>query len=573
MREMMGLLRRDIAAHRMAYAVCLLLGMVGELMVLVQPKFGGDLIAAVQSGDSFIVTLSALVAMMITNASCGMLQQILLGKICEDSAYGIRIRLIDRFSKMSVLAQESRPASWYAQRITSDVDLTKGLMAQSIGLLQAGFVLVGSTLALVFVEPLTFAVGAVFGCLSMGFALIASRPLVNMRESVQNSQATLISGIQEQVRAGRILRAYSALPMVRSNLAGTADAVRHASVRLAFVNSCLVPVASVLMQVANIGTLLFGALRVASGAISFSELIVFMMYFSAFSSSVSRLIGVVSRLRDAQAGADRVLDIFALQNEEEESCGQIAGQQVGNAPEIHFKNVSFSYGKHCALSDATFVIPAGKKTAIIGASGGGKTTCLGLLERFYAPDSGEILIDETPINCIDINMLRASIGYVDQESVSLSGTVRSNLLVGRKGLTDSDLLDALEMVGLNLSGAVLEYDMGENGCLLSGGQRQRVAIARSFLGSPKVLIMDEPTSSLDGIAEEGINELLGNMFPSATIVYTAHRLSLILSADWIVVLKEGRVVAQGRHSELLCSCEHYRELVSSQMAQGLDDIK
>lgn len=273
-------------------------------------------------------------------------------------------------------------------------------------------------------------------------------------------------------------------------------------------------------------------------------------------------------MREAEAGERRLTELETMNVERSIRYNHQIPNIISGAAEIQFNNVSFSYDGETefALKDASFIVPAGKRTAIVGASGGGKTTCLGLLEKFFFPNSGEILLNGMPLNEIETSRLRASIGYVDQDAVVMRGTIRSNLSVGREGISDSEMEKVLDLVGLTLPQPRLDYQTGENGSALSGGQKQRLALARSFLGLPNLLIMDEPTSSLDGIAEHEINDIIRKAFSSITVLCTAHRLSQILSSDWIVVVNEGQVVAQGPHEILMDTCEYYRELVASQAA-------
>ena len=199
---------------------------------------------------------------------------------------------------------------------------------------------------------------------------------------------------------------------------------------------------------------------------------------------------------------------------------------------------------------------------MVGASGGGKTTCLGLIERFFSPTKGEIFLDDIELSSIPLEEYRDSNGFIDQSASLISGTVEEDLRLGNPSASCSDMENALGSVGLG--GLPLDREVGERGLSLSGGQRQRIALARTVVRNPQILILDEPTSSLDGISEREIDLLLRDLFGGRTIVYAAHRLSSILNADWIVVLNEGKIEGQGRHQDLYNSCLYYRSLIDSQ---------
>lgn len=184
------------------------------------------------------------------------------------------------------------------------------------------------------------------------------------------------------------------------------------------------------------------------------------------------------------------------------------------------------------------------------------------MERFFSPSKGKILLDGIELSDIPLEEYRDSIGFIDQSASLISGTVEDNLRLAKLSASHFDMENALDSVGLG--DIPLDRDVGERGLALSGGQRQRIALARTIIRNPKVLILDEPTSSLDGISEREVDCLLRSLFDGRTIVYAAHRLSSILSADWIVVLNEGKIEGQGMHHDLYESCLYYRRLIDSQ---------
>lgn len=493
-----------------------------------------------------------------------------MGYIGERTVKSTRINLLRVFFSLPVLIREEKSPAWYSQRITSDTDLIKAVPIQAIVLLQGVILLVGSTVALISVAPLTFVIGMAFGFASFAFSLCVSRPIKEIKTKIQEASLSMTIEIQESATAGRVLQAYNAWENAEQTLSSRAQEAYSYGFKLSLMSGLLAPISSVLMQLANIGTILFGAYQVANGALSFSGLVVFLMYFSSFSSSVTQISGVISTLREAEAGDCRIRQL----SEMEESCEQCKNERprVGRRLQycIRFDQVEFAYKDKLVIDDATFEIPEGKTTALVGGSGGGKTTCLGLIEGFFVPTNGTIYIYDQAISSENISELRSQVGFVDQGSTILSGTVKDNLLLGRNhgASTDEELLHVLKSVGLPSDRSFLDRDVGKTGSALSGGQKQRLAIARALLLEPKILLMDEPTANLDGIAESEIDALLENYFSSTTVVYTAHRLSQIINADWIVVLHQGKVVGQGEHLHLMDACPYYRSLVESQQRRN-----
>lgn len=548
-------------------AICLLLGISSQVVLLLQPNFGGRLIDAAQSGASTIEPFALLCFLFMANAVLTMAQQAAIAKASERLARGTRQRLLQKFFDLPVLMQEMHPGGWYSQRITSDVESIKKLPGQLVGFAQALLTLLCSMAALLAISPLTFLVGLAFGCLSFVFSACVSKPLIGFRLELQTRLTNLTTLIQEDALTGRMLRACNAWGRAFTRCGEESEKASRAGYKMALLSGFLSPVSTALMQLANIGTILLAAWQVAWGHLTFSALVVFLMYFSYFSSSVSQMTSFLSFVREARAGDDRLCEMESLK-----TCSPVErGDSVpSDAPDrpigIEFRSVSFSYPglESKALNDVSFSVPPGKMTAIVGASGGGKTSCIGLMEGFYSPSSGSVLFNGVDLRDIDLSDLRGAVGFVDQDSTIVSGTVSDNLKLSCQNLSQQTMRHVLDGVGLDLGRDPLDKDVGGLGRSLSGGQRQRLAVARAVAGNPRLLILDEPTSSLDGIAERDIDGLIRAQTGGATVVYSAHRLSSILAADWLVVLKDGRVKGQGPHEELYESCGYYRALIDAQ---------
>jgi ATP-binding cassette subfamily B protein len=252
-----------------------------------------------------------------------------------------------------------------------------------------------------------------------------------------------------------------------------------------------------------------------------------------------------------------------------------------NDKAITFENVVFKYAAPVSeenpepgepatvLDGVSFEIQRGTRVAIVGPSGAGKSTILSLIERFYEPNSGVILLDGQPVHAISRDELRSQIGYVEQDAPVLAGSIRENLLIGSPEATDDQLLAVLEQVNLaevlNRDAQGLNAPVGENGIMLSGGERQRLAIARTLLSAPPILLLDESTSSLDGLNEQRMREAIDAVAVNRTLIVIAHRLSTVVDSDQIIVLDHGKVIGTGTHSELVKSTPLYKELAKHQL--------
>jgi ATP-binding cassette subfamily B protein len=291
---------------------------------------------------------------------------------------------------------------------------------------------------------------------------------------------------------------------------------------------------------------------------------------------LGQAFGAYSSVMSALGALARIEEILQLPLEEtaKESAQISKPKRTQNA--IEFKKVSFAYpaaeahrdGK-LVLDSVSFKIKKGDRVALVGPSGAGKSTVLSLIERFYEPNSGEILLEGVPVTELSRDALRSQIGYVEQDAPVLAGSIRDNLLIGSPNATDAQLKAVLAEVNLT---AVLKRDkrsldaeVGEAGIMLSGGERQRLAIARALLAAPPILLLDESTSALDGLNEQRMREAIDAVSQGRTMIVIAHRLSTVVDSDLIIVLDQGKVVGSGTHSQLVKSTPLYKQLAKHQL--------
>jgi ABC-type multidrug transport system fused ATPase/permease subunit len=297
---------------------------------------------------------------------------------------------------------------------------------------------------------------------------------------------------------------------------------------------------------------------------------------------IGSAFGAYTSVQSALGALARIQEIIDVPTEDELSdAPQAATATPVNDIAIEFENVDFAYAAPpvsegqepvaaaAVLMGVSFKIERGTRVAIVGPSGAGKSTTLSLIERFYEPSAGRILLDGQPVAELDRSVLRAQLGYVEQDAPVLAGSIRANLLIGSPDATDADLRTVLEQVNLT---EVLERDdrgldaeVGENGIMLSGGERQRLAIARTLLAAPPILLLDESTSSLDGLNEQRMREAIDAVAKNRTLIVIAHRLSTVVDSDQIIVMENGTVIGTGTHSELVKSTPLYKDLAKHQL--------
>lgn len=311
-------------------------------------------------------------------------------------------------------------------------------------------------------------------------------------------------------------------------------------------------------------------------------------------SPLGLAFGAVTSVNQALGALGRIQEIIALPSESEEDAAITAVAPVESDDAVTFENVEFRYPESAHKTEAekllaaelgesaistprdrtvlrgvSFSVPRGQRIALVGPSGAGKSTILSLIERFYDPTAGVVRLGGQDVRALDREDLRAQIGYVEQDAPVLAGSIRDNLTLGAPDATDDQciaVLGAVNLTGvLDRDPAGLGAQVGEDGVMLSGGERQRLAIARALLAAPPILLLDESTSSLDGLNEQLLRDAIDAVATGRTLIVIAHRLSTVVDSDRIVVLENGSVVGEGTHSELVVSTPLYRELAKHQL--------
>ena len=315
------------------------------------------------------------------------------------------------------------------------------------------------------------------------------------------------------------------------------------------------------LDILNYIGLIGGGLFTFKGIIDIGDFMAYMLFIKMFTQPIKKLIDFMEQFQNGITGFQRYMEIM---NSETEFDKEDAEELKDVEGEIEFRNVDFSYEGKKVLNDISIKIEKGKMLALVGASGGGKTTFCNMIPRFYTVDNGDILIDGKSIYDVTAHSLRANIGIVQQEVFLFTGTIKENILYGKSNATDEELIEAAKMANIhefieNLPDGYDTY-IGERGVKLSGGQKQRISIARVFLKNPAILILDEATSALDNVTEKIIQDSLEKLCHGRTTIVVAHRLSTIKNADEIVVMGNTGIIEKGSHEELLKSGGEYSRL-------------
>lgn len=324
---------------------------------------------------------------------------------------------------------------------------------------------------------------------------------------------------------------------------------------------------SFITDVFNVIILIAGGAFLYAGTIDFADYSTFIVSVNLFISPVTTLIGFMEQYQNGITGFSRFIEIIDEKPEEDAPDAIKLTNPIG---EVEFKNVKFNYNadNKNVLDNISFKVEKGKKVALVGESGGGKTTICHLIPRFYEINGGQILIDGTDVSKITLDSLRRSIGIVQQDVFLFNGSIKDNILYGRLDASDDEVVEAAKRANIHDYVMSLpdryETQIGERGVKLSGGQKQRLSIARVFLKNPAILILDEATSALDNTTEILIQQALDELCKGRTTIVVAHRLSTVRNADQIIVIESGQIVEMGTHDELMKKDGIYKVLYSQQ---------
>jgi len=377
--------------------------------------------------------------------------------------------------------------------------------------------------------------------------------------------ARYMSRFQETLGSIPLVKAFAAEDRAVGGIMNGLRQVYRISAERSVVGSVTGLALSSTPSLVNFVVFAVGAWWVITGHWSLGSLFAFQAYLGRVFGPAQSLASTGLQMQSIRASLER---LTALLDVAPETGG---GQRVESLRgEVEFRNVSFAYDPvNPVLEGVSFHVRAGERVGIVGPSGAGKTTLLSLLLRFYSPTGGEVLYDGRPAGDDDVRSLRQRIGYVSQSPLLLSGTILENLRYGNPGASLEQVTRACRAAGIHefitgLPGGY-ESEVGERGVNLSEGQKQRLAIARALVKEPDILVLDEPTASLDGLTERSIFEALPRETRGKTLFVVAHRLSTVVDCDRILVLNENRLVAEGKHGELLQTNDYYRQLAAGQL--------
>lgn len=496
-------------------------------------------------------------------------------RVSQSISFDLRNDLFAKIQRLSFSYHDSHRTGQLMIRATDDVEKVRTFIGQGLLMAAQSLVLLTGTLVILFFTNarLTFAIMPILPIAIVMFMIfgMVARP---MFEKVQKKLSAMNSILQENLAGIKVVKAFNREEQQLARFDKAADDFLDRMIRVMRMMTFLMPLLFLLANLGQAVILYYGGGQIIAGTLTLGEYQKFSLYLIFVFIPVGQLGFIITQMAQASASASRIFEILDAQSDvAEEPDAQPLPKINGD---VTFEEVTFRYFGSDApvLTKVNFKVKAGRTMALLGMTGSGKSTVINLIPRFYDPTEGKVLIDGHDIRHTTLDSLREQIGIVLQETTLFSGTIRDNIAFGRPTASMEEVIEAAKAAAAH--DFIMDFPdgyetaVGERGSTLSGGQKQRVAIARALLMDPRILILDDSTSSVDLQTEFEIQQALDRLMVGRTSVVIAQRISTVLNADQILVLDKGQIAASGNHEELLESSEIYSEIYHSQLVEDTE---
>jgi len=516
-----------------------------------------------------------LMGVFVLQAVFSFVHQLTLAFVGERAIADIRIQLYSHLQRLSLTFYANRRTGEIVSRMTSDVALLQqAITTDLVGLLRQGLTLIGAAV-LLFVLNWQLTAVILIAIPIMSLTMVAlGRTIREASKDVQDSLAEAANVLEETTSGIRIVKSFAREKYEIGRFTEKANDTFEAAMRRAKIRAVLSPIIGFMAFASITFTLWYGGYQVMQGNLTAGGLVAYLVYTMMVATPVASLATLYAQFQSAIGATERMFDL--LDTAPDIASKPKAPKLAAIKGEVAFDDVSFDYVEDApVLRDVSFTAQPGQVIALVGPSGAGKSTLVNLVPRFYDTVSGRVVIDGHDVADVDLHSLRDQIGIVPQETILFSDTVAANIRYGKLDATQAEIEAAAQAANAHdfiLNDLSEKYDtlVGERGIKLSGGQRQRIAIARAILKDPRILILDEATSSLDSESESLVQDALDRLMQGRTSFVIAHRLSTVVNADWVLVLENGRLVEQGTHAQLLAFPDGlYKRLHSMQFRDGV----
>ncbi|PGY06950.1 ABC transporter ATP-binding protein [Bacillus sp. AFS031507] len=553
---------------KLLLGIALLLSVGTTLVGLLVPLFTKNLINDFSISSLSTGRIILLVAALLLQAVASGISIYLLNHLGQSVVAGIRDRLWKKLLVLPVPFYDENQTGETVSRMTNDTAVVKGLITDHLANFLSGTIsIIGSIVVLLLLDWKMALLMFIALPLAAVILMTLGRKMHQVSKGMQTETARFTSVLQQVLSEIRLVKASNAEAIEYKNGKNGITQLFQYGLKEAKIQALITPLIGLVIMVLLVVILGYGGMRVSSGALMAGDLVAFIMYLFQIVMPMGQLAAFFTQFQKATGATERIIAIMDMNEEEDHSNQDI--HNVNQSITIEDLNYSYKNGED-VLKNISFSAEAGKVTAIVGPSGSGKTTLFSLLERYYQPQQGAIRLGKEPINHFSLYSWRSQIGYVSQESPIVVGTIRDNICYGMdKKIEQADIERVAKMAYADQFIAELpngyDTEVGERGIKLSGGQRQRIAIARAFLRDPKILMLDEATSSLDSKSERVVQQALQNLMMGRTTLVIAHRLSTVIDSDQIIFLDKGKITGSGTHEQLLRTHSLYREFAEQQL--------
>lgn len=564
-RRLLGYFRSELPI----VAVMSVTVLVSVIASVFAPSFQSQAIDKIVSAEYGLLPrlLGIMLVLYIIHGAATLIQGYISASLSQRIVSRLRKELFDRIVHLPISYIDSHSHGDLISRMTNDADNISNIVSSSLSSLFSGVLMLIGTLAMMlhYSVPL-----GLLSCstviLTVLFTSFISKHMRRFFVKRQTLLGKLNGTVEEMVTNYKTITAYNRQQQVIDDFTETADQLTRTGIIAEIISNCMGPVMNMLSNVSFVIVSVFGAYFALKGYITVGVISAFIIYSKQFSRPINELAQLYGQIQTAIAGAERVFSILDTDTEHFEGDALTDVKGV-----IEFKHINFSYvPEKRIISDFSLKIESGKRIALVGSTGSGKTTIINLLMRFYDPDSGEILLDGKNIRDIALSDLRDSVGIVLQDTKLFSDTIRANLTYAMSDCTEDELTAAAKSSHCDKIAAKLPdgFDtmLSQTSVSLSQGEQQLIAIGRAFLSYPRILILDEATSSVDTRTELSIQNAMNELMKDRTSLIIAHRLSTIQDADQIIVMDQGRIAEIGTHTELLKQGGKYYDLYMTQFA-------
>ena len=526
--------------------------------------------SGIKDGQPRVLTLAVLLLLGLTvvKGVLNYFQGLFTETASQNVAFDLRNEIQKKLTHLSFSFHDKAETGELLSRAVQDVERVRFLTGRAtLRILEGGLMLLITAVILLTMD------------FKLGLLTLVTMPLLVYQAlrfgarfrplslQVQKQLASLTTAVEQNLRGSRVVKAYAQEEAEIERFAGTNQEwfrLSNVSARMQAINSPL------LFLIANLGMvviIVYGGYQVILGSLSIGMVVAFISYIGQLVDPIRRLGMIIPAVAIAGSASERIYDILDQSSEVTDAPGARRISKIKGR--VLFEDVSFDFGRNKVLRNITFEVEPGQKVALLGLTGSGKSSIINLIPRFYDPTHGRILIDDIDIRGVTLKSLRSQIGIVLQETTLFAATVRENIAFGRDKATDEEVQQAA--MAAQAHDFIMQmadgYNtrVGERGQTLSGGQKQRLAIARAILLDPRILILDDATSSVDTETEQHIQLALEKLAQGRTTFVIAHRLSTVRDADLILVLDKGTVAARGTHVELLQSSPVYQAIYNQQL--------